>query len=50
VIPALAIVLAAVGIAFAVVRWRGARGRGPQAPVSAADGSRVDTDMERYDL
>jgi cytochrome c-type biogenesis protein CcmH len=49
-IPALAIVLAAGGIAFAVLRWRGARAGGPEAPVSAADGSRVDTDMERYDL
>jgi cytochrome c-type biogenesis protein CcmH len=49
-IPALAIVVGAGGIAFAVVRWRGARPRGPQAPGPAADGSRVDADMERYDL
>jgi cytochrome c-type biogenesis protein CcmH len=51
VIPALGILLAAGGIAFAVVRWRGAgsRGGGP-APAGAADSSRVDTDMERYDL
>jgi cytochrome c-type biogenesis protein CcmH len=51
VIPALGILLAAGGIAFAVVRWRGAgpRGGGP-AHAGAADSSRVDTDMERYDL
>jgi cytochrome c-type biogenesis protein CcmH len=50
-IPALAILVALGGIAFAVVRWRGAgsRGGGP-APAGAADSTRVDTDMERYDL
>jgi cytochrome c-type biogenesis protein CcmH len=50
-IPALAIVLAAGGIAFAVVRWRsaGAR-RGRPSPATATDSNRVDTDMERYDL
>jgi cytochrome c-type biogenesis protein CcmH len=51
VIPALAIVLAAGGIAFAVVRWRGAGARrGQPSPTAGADSSRVDTDMERYDL
>ena len=51
VIPALGILLAAGGIAFAVVRWRGAGPRrGGAAPAAAADSSRVDTDMERYDL
>jgi cytochrome c-type biogenesis protein CcmH/NrfF len=51
VIPALGIVLAAGGIAFAGVRWRGAgSSRGAPAHASAADGSRVDDDMERYDL
>ncbi len=51
VIPAIAIVLAAGGIAFAVVRWRGAGARrGRPSPAAAADSSRVDTDMERYDL
>jgi cytochrome c-type biogenesis protein CcmH len=51
VIPALGILLAAGGIAFAVVRWRGS-GRRPSgpAPAAAAESSRVDTDMERYDL
>jgi cytochrome c-type biogenesis protein CcmH len=49
-IPALAFALAAGGIAFAVVRWRGAKSRGPAAPAPAADGSRVDADMERYEL
>jgi cytochrome c-type biogenesis protein CcmH len=51
VIPALGILLAAGGIALAVVRWRGAGpGRGGAAPAGAADSRRVDTDMERYDL
>jgi cytochrome c-type biogenesis protein CcmH len=51
VIPAIAIVLAAGGIAFAVVRWRdaGAR-RAKPSPTAAGDSTRVDTDMERYDL
>jgi cytochrome c-type biogenesis protein CcmH/NrfF len=50
VIPALGLVLAAGGIAFAVLRWRraGPRRGGP-AP-AAADSSRVDSDMERYEL
>jgi cytochrome c-type biogenesis protein CcmH len=50
-IPALGIVLAAAGIAFAVVRWRGRRGRPLAAGTTpAADGSRLERDMERYDL
>jgi cytochrome c-type biogenesis protein CcmH len=50
-IPALAIALAAGGIAFAVVRWRGARSApSGAAPTAAADAARVDADMERYDL
>jgi cytochrome c-type biogenesis protein CcmH len=51
-VPALAIALAAAGIAFAVVRWR--RARRPAGPgaasATAGDPSRVDADMERYDL
>jgi cytochrome c-type biogenesis protein CcmH len=53
VIPALGILLAAGGIAFAVLRWRrrddgpgGGRGRA----LAGADGSRLEDDMERYDL
>jgi cytochrome c-type biogenesis protein CcmH len=53
VVPAVGIVLAAAGIAFAVVRWRrrgsGPGGRGGGA-LAGADGSRLDDDMERYDL
>ena len=50
-VPALAIVLAAGGIAFAVVRWRGGRTKGgPGTPFTAGDPARVDADMERYDL
>ncbi len=49
VIPALGLLLAAGGIAFAVVRWRsGGRDRGAATP--AADSGRLDSDMERYDL
>jgi cytochrome c-type biogenesis protein CcmH/NrfF len=49
-IPAVGILLAAAGIAFAVVRWRRPGGRrGGQAPV-AADGARLEDDMDRYDL
>ena len=50
VIPALGLLLAAGGIAFAVVRWRRAGTRGGPAASGAADSSRVDTDMDRYDL
>jgi cytochrome c-type biogenesis protein CcmH len=51
VIPALGILLAAGGIAFAVVRWRrrGA-GRGAPAVAGEAGSRRLDDDMERYDL
>ena len=53
VVPGLGILLAAGGIAFAVVRWRG-RGGGPGGrrggALAGADGSRLDDDMERYDL
>jgi cytochrome c-type biogenesis protein CcmH len=56
-IPALGILLAAGGIALAVVRWRGA-GAGAGAgdagrstsPGPQRDGGRLDNDMERYDL
>ena len=52
-IPALAILLALGGIAFAVIRWRGGGGTGgrPGAPAPAgSDTSRLDADIERYDL
>jgi cytochrome c-type biogenesis protein CcmH len=52
VVPALGIVLAAGGIAFAVVRWR-RRGGGPGGrggTLAGADGSRLDDDMDRYEL
>jgi cytochrome c-type biogenesis protein CcmH len=51
VVPALGIVLAAAGIAFAVVRWRRARRQPPGGgTLATAEGSRLDDDMERYDL
>jgi cytochrome c-type biogenesis protein CcmH len=51
-IPALAILLALGGIGFAVVRWRGGSKRPrPGAPAPAgSDTSRLDADLERYDL
>ena len=53
VVPALGILLAAGGIGFAVVRWRrrgGGPGGGQGAALAGADGSRLEDDMERYDL
>jgi len=51
VVPALGIVLAAAGIAFAVVRWRRARRRaGTGGALATGDGTRLEDDMERYDL
>jgi cytochrome c-type biogenesis protein CcmH len=51
-IPAAAILLALAGIGFAVVRWRGGGpNAGPGAPAPAGkDTSRLDADLERYDL
>jgi cytochrome c-type biogenesis protein CcmH len=49
VVPAVGILLAAAGIAFAVVRWRRPRRDGGRA-LAAAEGARLDDDMERYDL
>ena len=53
VVPAVGILLAAGGIAFAVLRWRrrgGGPGDRPGGTLSGADGSRLENDMERYDL
>jgi cytochrome c-type biogenesis protein CcmH len=52
IIPAVAILAAAAGIAFALTRWRRDRGRGSTSrPAAAApESNRVDVDMERYDL
>jgi cytochrome c-type biogenesis protein CcmH/NrfF len=50
VIPGIALLAAAGGIAIALTRWRG-RGRPqPAAGGPPADRGRVDDDMERYDL
>jgi cytochrome c-type biogenesis protein CcmH len=49
-IPAVGIVLAAGGIAFALTRWRRRRPGDRTKAAAAADSSRVDVDMERYDL
>ena len=50
VVPALGILLAAAGIAFAVVRWRRPRRQAGGGSVATAEGARLDDDMERYDL
>jgi cytochrome c-type biogenesis protein CcmH/NrfF len=51
VIPALGILLAAAGIAFAVVRWRRPRRQGAGGnALATAEGARLEDDMERYDL
>jgi cytochrome c-type biogenesis protein CcmH len=51
VIPALGIALAAAGIAFAVVRWRGTRGpREPDRDGAPKAERRLEADMERYEL
>jgi cytochrome c-type biogenesis protein CcmH len=51
VVPALGILLAAGGIAFAWIRWRRPRrGGGDRSTVPTADGARLEDDMERYDL
>ena len=49
VVPAVGLVLAASGIAFAVLRWRRPR-RGGRRTLHATEGARLDDDMERYDL
>ena len=48
VVPAVGILLAAVGIAFAVLRWR--RPERPGQALAGAEGTRLEDDMERYDL
>jgi cytochrome c-type biogenesis protein CcmH/NrfF len=55
IVPGLAVVLAAIGIAFAVVRWRRTRPPGQDGPLptaasGAADGAKLRSDLERYDL
>jgi cytochrome c-type biogenesis protein CcmH len=59
IVPGLAVILAGVGIAFAVVRWRRSRPAGQTGPLSTTpaatgpkggDGARLRSDLERYDL
>jgi cytochrome c-type biogenesis protein CcmH len=52
-VPALAVLLAAGGIAVAARRWRGGGGRPPEgdgAGEDSAAGKRLDADLERYEL
>jgi cytochrome c-type biogenesis protein CcmH len=49
-IPALALLLALGGIAFAVVRWRANRSRRGEPLPAGRDSARLDADLERYDL
>jgi cytochrome c-type biogenesis protein CcmH len=48
-IPALALIAALGGIAFAVLRWRGTTRRARPAE-TGSDTSRIDRDLERYEL
>jgi cytochrome c-type biogenesis protein CcmH len=60
IVPGLAVILAGIGIAFAVVRWRRARPAGQSRPLPKAaaasqasasgDGARLRNDLDRYDL
>ncbi|HKN93292.1 MAG TPA: cytochrome c-type biogenesis protein CcmH [Thermoleophilaceae bacterium] len=59
IVPGLAVILAGIGIAFAVARWRRARPAGQsgplpvaagKAPAGGGDGARLRSDLERYDL
>jgi cytochrome c-type biogenesis protein CcmH len=58
IVPGLAVVLAGIGIAFAVVRWRRAKPAGQSRPLPGAtagagnsgDGARLRSDLEHYDL
>jgi cytochrome c-type biogenesis protein CcmH len=53
VVPALAILLAAGGVAFAARRWRQSGGGRPAAAAPGADpdaAKRLDADLERYEL
>jgi cytochrome c-type biogenesis protein CcmH len=49
-IPAAGIIAAAGGIAFALTRWRRRRPQSATKATTAPDSTRVDVDMERYDL
>ena len=50
VVPAVGITLAAAGIAFAVVRWRGTRGPREDGRGAGEADRRLEADMERYEL
>ena len=51
IIPGVGLLLALGTIALTATRWRASKRRQPTAkPAAAADSSRVDLDMERYDL
>jgi cytochrome c-type biogenesis protein CcmH len=50
VVPAAGILLALGGIGFALLRWRGRRPAEGAHATAGADSSRLDADMERYDL
>jgi cytochrome c-type biogenesis protein CcmH len=51
IIPGVGLLLAVGAIALTATKWRGRRGDPtPSRPAGAGDSSRVDLDMERYDL
>jgi cytochrome c-type biogenesis protein CcmH len=50
-VPAIALLAGAVGIALGLRRWRRGGGDGPDSgPLDPADEKRLDADMARYDL
>ena len=50
VVPGVAVLLGAAGVAFAVVRWRRRPGAAAAVPGEAPRSKRLDDDLERYDL
>ena len=50
-VPAIGFAAAGVALAFAAMRWRRRRGRpAPPAPAAATEASRLQADIDRYDL
>ncbi|MGN6816011.1 MAG: cytochrome c-type biogenesis protein [Solirubrobacterales bacterium] len=54
VVPIIAFIVAAIALAFGVLRWRRSGGGGEAAPAASApegeDAERLDADLARYDL
>jgi cytochrome c-type biogenesis protein CcmH len=50
IVPALGFAAAAIALTFAAFRWRRRQRTATAAPAPVADSSRLDADMDRYDL